>query len=182
LTVPPDMQPVSQLYNPLSSETDFQPHEIISQFWTVYALWRILDTSKTSYLTVSSVWSWAHFCTSFFNLAFSRANWRLFDFQFLKPNFDVNEKLELFLGCFPPFLQHGSLPMINVWQPYIHSQTIQQIFIPHPSSPVSFPTKLSKGTPPFLQSTALCYQFYLNHQEPDFPEFRTPFFFHSSPG
>ena len=38
LTVPPDIQPVSQLYVALPSESDFQPHEIVSQFWTVFAV------------------------------------------------------------------------------------------------------------------------------------------------
>lgn len=38
LTVPPDMQPVSQLHNPSPSESDFQPHEIVSQLWTVFAV------------------------------------------------------------------------------------------------------------------------------------------------
>lgn len=38
LTVPPDMQPVSQLHNPSPSESDFQPHEIIRQLWTVFAV------------------------------------------------------------------------------------------------------------------------------------------------
>lgn len=38
LTVPPDMQPVSQLYNPSPSESDFQPHEIVRQLWTVFAV------------------------------------------------------------------------------------------------------------------------------------------------
>ena len=38
LTVPPHIQAVSQLYNPLPSESAFQPHEIVSQFWTVFAV------------------------------------------------------------------------------------------------------------------------------------------------
>lgn len=43
------------------------------------------DISKTLYLRAFSTWSWVHFCTSFFNLAFSRASWRLFAFHFLEP-------------------------------------------------------------------------------------------------
>jgi len=38
MTVPPDMQPVSHLHNPSPSESDFQPHEIVSQLWTVFAV------------------------------------------------------------------------------------------------------------------------------------------------
>ena len=38
LTFPPELQPVSQLCNPLPSESDFQPHEIVSEFWTVFAV------------------------------------------------------------------------------------------------------------------------------------------------
>jgi hypothetical protein len=36
LTVPPDMLTVFQLCNPSPSESDFQLHEILCQFWTVF--------------------------------------------------------------------------------------------------------------------------------------------------
>ena len=56
MTVPPDNEPVSELYYPVPSESDFQmqlvpqlflslppesdfqPHGIVSQFWTVFAV------------------------------------------------------------------------------------------------------------------------------------------------